>query len=157
MKKIVFYFLVIIPLIIGCKKETGQTGSPAALDSNTSKVSAQAINVLEEYFHRIGSGDINSLENFATKEGVEMGLFLSMIFTDEQKALLKKYKADATQEAFDENRFSCDITLFDEPFRAVLIKDGNNWKLHNLEDQPQKQGPALSESWNDSPFGSITE
>jgi hypothetical protein len=157
MKKLILYVLAVTLLIAGCRKGTGQTAGPAAPDSTASKVSAKAVNVLEEYLHRIGSGDINSLGNFATKEGVEMGLFLSMICTDEQKISLKKYKADVAKEVFDENRFSCDITMLGEPFRAVLINDGNNWKLHNLEDRAQKQGPALSESWNDSPFGSITE
>jgi hypothetical protein len=120
MKKFVFCLFVISLAVIGCKKEAAQPESD----------SAQAIKVMEEYFHRIGSGNFTDMEKIATKQAIEVVPFIYQALTDDQKSAFKNFKADVYDERIFGEALRFDITLLNKQIWVDLIKEGDTWKVN---------------------------
>ena len=124
MKKIIVCLFAIFLAVLGCKKEAAQPESD----------SAKAVKVLEEYFHRVGSGNLPDIEKFATNRGMQAAGLLYPLITDEQKAALKKFKADVPDENIaDQDEFIFSVTLLDTPINVRMVKVDDIWKVdsHN--------------------------
>ncbi|MDR2767030.1 MAG: hypothetical protein LBB82_01750 [Treponema sp.] len=113
-----------------------QTGNaapeePLAEAPQTQNGSAEAVRVLEDYFHRIGEGDMDGLKTLATAEGLEAAdLFFMFPPDEEENQYLKNYKAEIVEEAVEANRITYFINMYNyrTPHTVELINDGG-WKV----------------------------